>query len=90
MQPTSDIDEGQCPLWVPSSGGLLECAPGARQEVSDLTGCAGLSKDESHGQTAFAQHRVQAAGRAGVYCRRDALRAGIVRVAAIAAVVAMA
>jgi hypothetical protein len=31
----------------------LECAPGAGQvEVSDLTGCSGLSKDESHGQTA--------------------------------------
>ena len=44
-------------------------------EVSDLTGCAGLSKSESHGQTAFAQHRVQAAGRAGVRCRRDPLRA---------------
>src|SRR5262245_37128721 len=30
----------------------VECAPGAGQvEVSDLTGCAGLSKDESHGQT---------------------------------------
>src|SRR5262249_46007449 len=35
----------------------LECAPGAGQvEVSDLTGCAGLSKDESHGQTTFPQH----------------------------------
>ena len=29
----------------------MECAPGAGQvEVTDLTGCAGLSKDESHGQ----------------------------------------
>jgi hypothetical protein len=45
---------------------VLQCAPGAGQvEVSALTGCAGLSKDGSHGQTAFAQHRVQAAGRAG-------------------------
>src|SRR6516225_11181589 len=44
-------------------------------EVSDWTGCAGLSKSESHGQTAFTQHRVQAAGRAGVRCRRDPLRA---------------
>ena len=35
----------------------VECAPGAGQvEVSDLTGCAGLSKEESHGPTAFAQH----------------------------------
>ena len=36
----------------------LECAPGAGQvEVIALTGCAGLSKDESHGQTTtFAQH----------------------------------
>ena len=32
----------------------VESAPGAGQvEVSDLTGCAGLSKEESHGQTAF-------------------------------------
>jgi hypothetical protein len=28
---------------------MLECAPG-QVEVGDLTGCAGLSKDESHGQ----------------------------------------
>src|SRR6516165_2484306 len=57
-------------------GRASECAPVAGQiEVSDLTGCAGLSKSESHGQTAFAQHRVQAAGRAGVRCRRDPLRA---------------
>ena len=29
----------------------MECAPGAGQvEVSDLTGCAGLSKEESHGR----------------------------------------
>jgi len=50
----------------------LECAPGAGQvEVSKLTGCAGLSKDESHGQTALAQHRVQAASRAGVHCRGE-------------------
>ena len=34
-----------------------------------MTGCAGLSKEESHGQTAFSQHRVQAAGGAGVCCR---------------------
>lgn len=40
-----------------ASGTSLECAPGAGQvEVSDLTGCAGLSKDESHGQTTFPQH----------------------------------
>ena len=25
-----------------------------------MTGCAGLSKEESHGQIAFSQHRVQA------------------------------
>jgi len=55
---------------------VAECAPVAGQiEVSDLTGCAGLSKSESHGHAAFAQHRVQAAGRAGVRCRRDPLRA---------------
>ena len=37
---------------------LLECAPRAGQvAVIGLTGCAGLSKDESHAQTtAFAQH----------------------------------
>jgi len=36
----------------------LECAPRAGQvAVIGLTGCAGLSKDESHAQTtAFAQH----------------------------------
>jgi len=36
----------------------LECAPRAGQvEVIALAGCAGLSKDESHGQTTtFAQH----------------------------------
>jgi hypothetical protein len=35
----------------------VECALGAGQvEVSDLTGCAGLSKEESNGQTAFSQH----------------------------------
>ena len=48
----------------------VKCAPRAGQvEVSKLTVCAGLSKDESHGQTAFAQHRVQAAGGGGAHCR---------------------
>src|SRR5262249_5105507 len=44
-------------ISMASSGIGMECAPRAGQvEVSDLTGCAGLSKDESHGQTTFPQH----------------------------------
>ena len=47
----------------------MKCGPRAGQvEVSKLTVCAGLSKDESHGQTALAQHRVQAAGGGGAHC----------------------
>jgi transposase len=43
-------DQASCRSWV-NRYRNLECAPGAGQvAVSDLTGCSGLSKDESHGQ----------------------------------------
>ena len=43
--------------FTPKADIVVECAPGAGQvEARELTGCAGLSKDESHGQTAFPQH----------------------------------
>src|SRR5262252_3151697 len=50
----------------------LECAPDGGQVVGwELTGTAGLSKDESHGQAPHPQHRIQASGRSRIHCRRD-------------------
>ena len=34
-----------------------------------MTGTAGLSKDESHGQAPHLQYRIQASGRPGIHCR---------------------
>ena len=45
----------------------LECAPGGGQLADwELTGIAGLSEDESHGQAPFPQHRIQTADRPGI------------------------
>ena len=46
----------------------MECAPGGGQIAGwELTGVAGLSEDESHGQTPLSQDRIQAADRSRVY-----------------------
>jgi hypothetical protein len=51
----------------------VECAPDGGQFAGlELTGAAGLSEDESHGQAPHPQHRVQTADRPGLHCRRDA------------------
>jgi len=48
----------------------MECAPSGGQIAGwELTGTAGLSKDESHGQAPHLQHRIQASGRPGIHCR---------------------
>ena len=52
---------------------MMECAPDGGQIAGwELTGAAGLSEDESHGQAPHPQHRVQTADRPGLHCRRDA------------------
>ena len=58
LPPKADLTEIRLHVrYVPKADMCVECAPGAGQvEARELTGCAGLSKDESHGQTAFPQH----------------------------------
>jgi hypothetical protein len=51
----------------------VECARDGEEFAGwELTGAAGLSEDESHGQAPHPQHRVQTADRPGLHCRRDA------------------
>jgi transposase len=53
----------------------LECAPdGGHLAGLELTGTAGLSEDESHGQAPLLQHRIQTADCPGIPRRRDTPR----------------
>ena len=58
-------------------GADLGWAPGAGQAAwNDLTGLPGIRRIDVHGKTPHSQHRLQAPGRSGVSCGRDAPRPG--------------